>query len=138
MIQPRATLFELISARAAWLGQREAVLGRNVANADTPGFRPRDLEPVGFDGLLRHAAGQTAGLQPARTAALHLAPTAPVADAFRERPDAAYEATPSGNGVDLSGQMRKMALTELDHQLTTGLYRRYVGMVRTAIGVPQA
>src|SRR3954449_3551650 len=42
MIQPRATLFDLISARSAWLGQRQAVLGQNVANADTPGSRPRD------------------------------------------------------------------------------------------------
>ena len=138
MIQPRATLFELISARSAWLGQREAVLGQNVANADTPGYRPRDLEPVGFDGLMRRAGGQTAGLQPARTAPLHLIPDTPSPDAFRERPDAEYQATPSGNGVELSEQMRKMALTELDHQLTTGLYRRYVGMVRTAIGVAQS
>ena len=30
-----------------------------------------------------------------------------------------------------------MASTELDHQLTTSLYRRYVGMLRTALGVPQ-
>ena len=45
---------------------------------------------------------------------------------------------PSGNGVDLPDQLRKMATTELDHQLTTSLYRRYVGMLRTAIGVPQA
>ena len=138
MIQPRATLFELISARSAWLGQREAVLGQNVANADTPGYRPRDLEPVSFDGLMRHAAGQSAGLQPVRTAPMHLAATTPAPDPFRDRPDAEYEATPSGNGVELSEQMRKMALTELDHQLTTGLYRRYVGMVRTAIGVAQA
>ncbi len=45
---------------------------------------------------------------------------------------------PSGNGVDLPDQLRKMGSTELDHQLTTSLYRRYVGMLRTAIGVPQA
>ena len=138
MIQPRATLFELISARSAWLGQRQAVLGQNVANADTSGYRPRDLDPVGFDGLMRHAAGQDAGLEPVRTTALHLTPPTPAPGAFRDRPDAEYAATPSGNGVELSEQMRKMALTELDHQLTTGLYRRYVGMVRTAIGVPQA
>ena len=138
MIQPRATLFELISARSAWLGQRQAVLGQNVANADTPGYRPHDLDPVGFDGLMRHAAGQDAGLEPVRTTALHLTPPTPAPGAFRDRPDAEYAATPSGNGVELSEQMRKMALTELDHQLTTGLYRRYVGMVRTAIGVPQS
>jgi len=33
--------------------------------------------------------------------------------------------------------MRKMAATEQEHQLATGLYRRYVGMLRTAIGMPQ-
>ena len=43
MLQPRPLLFDLISAKTAWLGQRQALLGQNVANADTPGFRPRDL-----------------------------------------------------------------------------------------------
>jgi flagellar basal-body rod protein FlgB len=138
MIQPRATLFDLISARAAWLGQRQAVLGQNVANADTPGYRPRDLDPASFAGLMRRAGGQTAVLQPVRTAPTHLAAAMPAAEPFRDRPDADYEATPSGNGVELPEQMRKMAATELDHQLTTGLYRRYIGMVRTAIGVPQS
>jgi flagellar basal-body rod protein FlgB len=137
MVQPRAVLFDLISARAAWLGQRQAVLGQNVANADTPGYRPRDLEPAGFAGLLRQAGGQSARLQPACTAPLHQAVAGPEPGAFRDRPDREFEATPSGNGVQLPDQMRKMATTELDHQLTTGLYRRYVGMVRTAIGIPQ-
>jgi flagellar basal-body rod protein FlgB len=134
MIQARAVLFDLISARAAWLGQRQAVLGQNVANADTPGSRPRDLEPAGFAGL---RGGQSARLQPARTAPLHQAVAGPEPGAFRDRPDREFEATPSGNGVQLPDQMRKMATTELDHQLTTSLYRRYVGMVRTAIGIPQ-
>jgi hypothetical protein len=30
-----------------------------------------------------------------------------------------------------------MASTELDYQLTTNLYRRHVGLLRTALGVPQ-
>jgi flagellar basal-body rod protein FlgB len=137
MVQPRAVLFDLISARAAWLGQRQAVLGQNVAHADTPGYWPRDLEPVGFAGLL--ARGEGTRLQPARTAAAHLAVAAAVpAGRFRDRVDEGFEAKPSGNGVDLPDQMRKLSTTELDHQLTTSLYRRYVGMVRTAIGVPQA
>ena len=46
-------LFDLISARAGWLAQRQAVLGQNVANADTPGFRPLDLAPASFERLLQ-------------------------------------------------------------------------------------
>ena len=135
MLQPRAVLFDLISARAAWLGQRQAVLGQNVANADTPGYRPRDLEPAGFEALLDRTGGRR--LEPVRTASNHLAAIAPAPGRFRDRVDESFEAKPSGNGVDLPDEMRKMASTELDHQLTTGLYRRYVGMFRTAI-VPQA
>ena len=129
----QAGLFDLISARSTWLGQRQAVLGQNVAHADTPGYLPRDLEP--FDPA---KLGRPAQLAPVRTADRHLAPPAQDVGAFRDRVDRDVAVKPSGNGVDLPDQVRKMATTELDHQLATGLYRRYVGMVRTAIGVPQA
>ena len=135
MTPPSANLFDLISARSAWLGQRQAVLGRNVANADTPGYLPRDLTPFTLEGAGRAAGAQ---LQPVRTAANHLAPLAPAVGSFRDRVDGDVAVKPSGNGVDLPDQLRKMTTTELDHQLATGLYRRYVGMLRTAIGVPQA
>ncbi|MGE3289992.1 MAG: flagellar basal body rod protein FlgB [Geminicoccaceae bacterium] len=136
MLQSRATLFELISGRLAWLGQRQAVLGQNVANADTPGYRPRDLAPADFAALV--AGRMESRLEPARTAAAHLPPLAGVAGRFRELVDRDAELKPSGNGVDLPDQMRRMATTEQEHQLATNLYRRYVGMMRTAVGMPQA
>jgi flagellar basal-body rod protein FlgB len=129
-------LFDLISARSTWLGQRQAVLGQNVAHADTPGYLPRDLPPLGFEGLIR--GGGRSRLEPMLTAANHLAAEPAAVGAYRDRVDEDAAVKPSGNGVDLPDQMRKMATTELDHQLTTSLYRRYVGMLRTAIGVPQA
>ena len=102
-------------------------------------IRPRDLEPLGFDGLLRQLAA-AARLEPVRTAAGHLGGRTPAAAgvATATGVDDEVAVKPSGNGVDLPDQLRKMATTELDHQLTTSLYRRYVGMLRTAIGVPQA
>ena len=136
MLLPRAILFELISARSAWLGQRQAVLGQNVAHADTPGYLPRDLEPVSFEGLLGRAGDRT--LAPVRTAAQHIAVATAATEPYRDRIQEDFAVKPSGNGVDLPDQLRKMGQNELDHQLTTSLYRRYVGMLRTAIGVPQA
>ena len=136
MLQARPFLFDLLSTRAAWLSQRQAVLGQNVANADTPGFRPRDLEPLSFPGLLGQGAVAAGTLEPRRTAAAHLAPVAPP-PRFRDEQAHSYEVTPSGNGVELAEQVQKMATTEQDHQLATSLYRRYVGMLRTALGVAQ-
>ena len=47
-----------------------------------------------------------------------------------------YEVAPSGNAVVLEEEMARMARTALDHQLATGLYGKYVGMFRTALGSP--
>jgi flagellar basal-body rod protein FlgB len=135
MLQPRAVLFDLISARAAWLGQRQAVLGQNIAQADTPGFRPLDLKPVSFAGLLRQVGNTSQRLEPVQTSPAHVAGQAAARGRFAEEKATSYEVTPSGNGVELPEQLEKMAATELDHQLTTGLYRSYVGMLRTALGV---
>jgi flagellar basal-body rod protein FlgB len=136
----RAALFDLISGRAGWLAQRQAVLTRNVANADTPKFQPLDLVPASPARLL--ATGGGGGpqrLAVALTSAAHAAAPAAAAPAgFAEREAPSYETAPAGNGVVLGEQLEKMAATDLDYQLTTGLYRRYVGMVRTALGAPQS
>jgi flagellar basal-body rod protein FlgB len=136
-MQARATLFELLGTRAGWLAQRQAVLTGNVANADTPGFKPLDLEAWAPDRLPR---GQ--GVGPGRVGLVRTLPghtAAPPRDPgpFRAHEVEAYETAPSGNAVVLPEQLQKMASTELDYQLTTNLYRRYVGMLRTALGVPQ-
>ena len=88
-------LFDLISARSTWLGQRQAVLGQNVAHADTPGYLPRDLEPLGFDGLL----GGGGRLEAVRTAANHMAATPVAGSGYRDRVDEEVAVKPSGNGV---------------------------------------
>jgi flagellar basal-body rod protein FlgB len=136
-----AKLFELLSGWAAWLAERQGVLSRNVANADTPGFRPLDLAPASFEQLLRHGSGPAMpAVAMARTAVGHLAGSATAAPAagasFRPVKAGSYEVAPSGNAVVLPEQLQKMAQTELDYQLTTNLYRRFLGMTRTALGVP--
>jgi flagellar basal-body rod protein FlgB len=40
------SLFSLITKRMSWLSQRQKVLAQNIANADTPGYAPRDLNSL--------------------------------------------------------------------------------------------
>jgi flagellar basal-body rod protein FlgB len=136
-MQPRAALFELISGRASWLAQRQAVLTRNVANADTPGFVPLDLAPVDTAQLLRSATADRGGLSLLRTAPAHVAGGGAPEQGYREEKAESYEVKPAGNSVVLAEEMQKMATTDLDYQLATNLYRRYVGLLRTAIGAQQ-
>ncbi|HMR30245.1 MAG TPA: hypothetical protein PKA13_05290 [Geminicoccaceae bacterium] len=127
-------LFDLISSRTGWLARRHAVLSGNIANADTPRFQPLDLKPQRAEQLARPQA--PAGIGLARTAAEHMAGTPPAAPAGEGGSRAgAWETAPSGNAVVLEEQAQKLAQTQIEHQLATGIYGKYMSMMRIALGV---
>jgi flagellar basal-body rod protein FlgB len=118
-------LFALADRRFAWIDQRQEVLAQNLANADTPGWRARDLKP--FQALLATPPVALAATDPA-----HLAGT--VDAAVDEATAATAERAPDGNGVALDHEMMKVADTDMAHAVTTGLVTAWLGMFRTAIG----
>jgi flagellar basal-body rod protein FlgB len=130
-------LFALISARTRWLAQRHGVLTQNVANADTPDFRPRDLKPAEFGKLLGRSAEAAGPLPLALTQASHVAGSGTRRQEIDSRRVDGYETAPAGNAVVLDEQLGKLAETQLDYELTTNLYRRQVGMLKTALGSSQ-
>jgi len=67
----RIALFDLAEKRLAWTAQRQNVLAANIANANTPGFQGRDVEP-----FAKVLAGTTA-IGPVLTQPGHMAGTAP-------------------------------------------------------------
>jgi flagellar basal-body rod protein FlgB len=120
-------LFNLAEQRLAWADQRQAVLAQNVANANTPGYKPRDLRP--FAEML----GGTNAVEPVRTQPNHLAGSAD-GGAPGEVVDRAHTLSPDGNGVTLDEQLLKVADTATTHQLVTTIYKTYLGMFGTALG----
>jgi flagellar basal-body rod protein FlgB len=123
-------LFRMISQQLRWLGQRQDVLAQNVANADTPGYQARDLEPIAFGDALRQATA----VRPAITQAGHLPglPTDP--PAAETKALVPWEVSPDGNGVVLEQQMTALAETQANHQMATELYRKQIAMLKTALG----
>jgi flagellar basal-body rod protein FlgB len=116
----------LAERRLSWLDGRQRVLAENVANADTPRYRARDVAP--FARLLADAAGPDL----ARTNAAHIAPQG---GSLRPRADRmAMERTPDGNGVSLDEQALRIAETDSQHSLAMSLHRKYLALFRTALG----
>lgn len=136
MVAVNSRLFTLLSARQGWLADRQTVLARNIANADTPGFAPQDLSEAEFRQKVRQPAQKMAPVALAATDPGHLPPTRPArpGDA-RPRTVSGWEIAPSGNAVVLEEQAERMAHTQIGHQLGNDLYRKYVQMWRTALGV---
>ena len=51
-------LLKAIGAKLDYLGQRHKVIAENIANADTPGYKPKDLTPVDFGSVLKRSLVQ--------------------------------------------------------------------------------
>jgi flagellar basal-body rod protein FlgB len=126
-------IFDVLARRMGWLGQRQEVLAQNIANADTPEYRPQDLKSDPFERLLARE------VQPVRMAATdsgHL--TGPAASTGADHAEAGkmmpYETAPSGNAVVLEQQLVKVAETQMDFQMMSSLYRKHLDMFRTALG----
>jgi flagellar basal-body rod protein FlgB len=129
----RTGLIALAERRLGWLDQRQRVLSANIANADTPGYQPRDTVP--FTEHLKALQGApSAAATMARTDVRHLAPAGEAGAVRTPRDRKPVETTPSGNAVSLDEQALKVADTDTAHALAMGLHRRWMNMFRTALG----
>ncbi len=117
-------IFDLLERKLNWVSARQHVVAQNISNADTPGYRPRDLAP--FSAML-----DSFSVSPVRTNPLHLAGYAP--SGATQRP-AETERAPDGNAVGLENQLTKVADNENMQAMTGNLWKTYMGMFMTALG----
>ena len=126
MDHKRIGLFDLAERRLAWTDQRRAVLAQNIANANTPGFKPHDLKS--FAATL----GGAIAIAQVRTHPNHLGTAG--ATALGEVVDRTHTQSPDGNAVALDEQLMKVADTDTAHALVITIYRKYLGMFSMALG----
>ena len=117
-------LFRLAERRMQWVDQRQALLAQNIANANTPSYKARDLAPF-------QASLVEQGVSMARTNPAHLqGPNAP----SKGREVQSEGKAPNGNTVSLEQQLGKVADTASTQELVTNLYHKYQGLFRMALG----
>jgi flagellar basal-body rod protein FlgB len=119
-------LTRMAQGLAANAGARLGIIAQNVANADTPGYKARDLP----DFAETYAAGD--GLAMRATRAHHFgAPDnpAPVEPIF-----AGGSASPNGNTVSLEMEMVKSVEARQSHDMALAIYRATSDVIRASLG----
>ncbi|HXW27509.1 MAG TPA: flagellar basal body rod protein FlgB [Xanthobacteraceae bacterium] len=123
-------IFAMLRTRMAWHQERQRIHAENIANADTPNFKPRELVPPDFS-----RATATAGpVALVRTDPMHLSAAWAGGSQFAAESGGRYETRPAGNAVNLEDEMMKVAASQMDYQLVTTLYSRGLGLIKTALG----
>lgn len=105
--------------------QRQITVARNIANADTPGFRAEDV--ASFADSYRTASAPLRTTDPRHMDAPGWSPImrGTVADAG---------VSPNGNAVSLEEEMLKAAEVRRSHDLSLGIYGSALDLMRTSIG----
>jgi len=127
-------LVSMLRERLDWLGERQRLLSQNIANANTPGYRARDLAEQTFADRL--AARRTAGIRMVMTDPAHRLGTPPLSRHALAVDEMTQATSLSGNSVDLEGDLQKVAETNADYQTVINLYTRQLQLLKTAIGRP--
>jgi len=118
-------LFELASSQARWLELRQSTIATNVANANTPGFKARDVEP--FNKVLDAVPVRLATTSPAH---MQLSPAE-----TDTRPTAkkdSWDVVHSGNSVSLGQEMIKGSDVNRDYSMNSAIVRSFNRMVLTS------
>jgi len=124
-------IFSMLRTRMQWHQERQRVLAENVANSDTPRFRPSDVKELNFS----QAAVGTSPVRLATTNPAHIVGGANGGAAqFQAERSAIRETRPGGNGVHIEDEMLKVAQNQMDYQAATTLYSRSLGLIKTALG----
>jgi flagellar basal-body rod protein FlgB len=127
-------ILSMLRTRLQWAQERQRVLAENVANADTPNYRARDLTALKFETPGAATAAPLTGVSLVRTEAGHIAGSGPGDSPFRSKISGNYEVRPTGNAVNLEQEMMKVAANQMDYQAVTALYARSLGLIKTALG----
>lgn len=124
------TLFAMAQRQIDYLARRQAVLSENVANANTPQYKVKDLAPVSFKDLM---APPAEAVRATVTNPMHIAPEA-APTRFEEvdvrRPE---ESKPDGNQVLIEDQMQKIGDIKGDYELAVNLMMKNISMFKTAL-----
>lgn len=115
-------------------GQRIGVLAANLANADTPGFKARDID---FAAVLSQSQGDgaqgDAALPLAATDAAHItlsSASAPVSDVKYRNP---YQASLDGNTVEMPVEQAAFSETNVRYQASLNFINTRISELTLAI-----
>lgn len=111
-------LLDTMSAMARHAAKRHVVLAENIANADTPNYAAKDLQP--FSVIYDQSMREGLNVRQADAALI----TMPAGDI----------ASPNGNTVSLEQQMMLTAQNKGSHDMALAVYRKTLDMFKMAIG----
>lgn len=131
------SVFNLLTSRLNMLETRQKTVAENVANANTPGFVPRDVDMTSFDRVLQRQAAPSVSkmvLNASRAGHFDGKPVEASSVATLKTPDS--EVTMDGNAVVVEEQMLRLNQIKTDFDTAMSLYQKGLSLIKLASRSP--
>jgi flagellar basal-body rod protein FlgB len=119
-------VFSVAQARSRWLAARASAIANNIAHADSPGYKARDVAP--FEQALKSAAATVT-----RTQAGHMS----ISDSSETQFELVHRAVGttkhSGNGVSLEAEMASLGDARSQQSAVTGVIAAFNRMLLSSV-----
>ena len=121
-------IFKMASGMARHAVTRQEVIAKNIANADTPEYRAKDIASFAdtYDTTPSDTKMRT-------TRAGHMLDST-ATQAGYDLVDAPGATAPNGNTVSLETEMMKSSQVRHEHELALSVYKSSMNILRTSIG----
>ncbi|SOC06832.1 FlgB family protein [Rhodobacter maris] len=120
-------VFQMAQSMAQTAALRESAIATNIANADTPGYRSREV--ASFEDTYRSDHGEA--MRATRSGHLGADGHYSVEVTESEQTGAA---SPDGNNVSIEDEMVDAANTKRQHDLALAIYKSSLGILRSSLG----
>jgi flagellar basal-body rod protein FlgB len=118
----------LAASLAEHAATRQSAIARNVANADTPGYRAVDLPDFA------KAYRAESGADMRHTRAGHTGGEAEPFLSLQPEISARGSLSPNGNSVSLETEMVKAADVRREHDMALAIYGKSISILRASLG----
>lgn len=131
------SVFQLLNNRLDMLQTRQRTVAENVANANTPGYVPSDVDQAAFErSLSRYNSPSVGRVGLATTHSGHITAPTPEAPMVRTNSSPDSEVTMDGNAVVVEEQMLRLNQTRTDFDTALSLYQKGLSLIKLASRSP--
>lgn len=119
-------IFQTAMALARHSGMQQATVARNIANADTPGFRSQEIAPF----MEVYDPGSVGSMRATRAGHVGFDPS----DIAPRPSDRQVEPSPNGNTVSIEQEMVASIDAQRQHSRALAIYKHSLDLMRLSLG----
>ena len=125
-------VFRMAQMKMQWVGQRQALIAENIANANTPGYQAKDLKALDFKALAEQAITPQPALAVTNPDHIQIPTTeGPYPGEVNKH---TFSTSLNGNPVSVQEEMQKVSDDRMDYNYALNLVRKNLQMLKMATG----